>query len=80
MSRKYWYEDRNFPEIKAGNDDIVAHVPLEEQRLRVIKEHNVLVDEVNNLKELLHKEKAKIHNLREDFVALKKLLESSLFD
>lgn len=59
-----WYKDRDFPEVKSGNDDIVAVIQDPLQLERVINSHNkvlselelakvrikVLSDEINRMK------------------------------
>ena len=39
-----WYKDRDFPEVKASNADIVAVIERPKELARVIKEHNELID------------------------------------
>ena len=41
-----WYEDRDFPEIKSSNADIVAVVIDKKDRTRIIEEHNTLVEDL----------------------------------
>lgn len=38
-----WYKDRDFPEIKSSNSDIVAVIEDPNQLKRVLEEHNDLV-------------------------------------
>lgn len=45
----HWYKDRDFPEIKSSNSDIVAVVENPKQLDRIIREHNKLVDYVMSL-------------------------------
>lgn len=42
-----WYEDRDFPEIKASNDDIIAVVPDPDQRKRLVEMHNLILLELD---------------------------------
>lgn len=37
-----WYKDRDFPEVKASNSDIVAVIPSVKQLMRVISEYNTV--------------------------------------
>lgn len=43
-----WYKDRDFPEVKSSNADIVAIIEKPEQLQRVIDEHNDLVESIFN--------------------------------
>lgn len=62
----YWYKDRDFPEVKTSNSDIVAVVENPKQLQRLIDDHNEameklqeyyfenkrLVEELNNLRDM----------------------------
>lgn len=57
-----WYKDRDFPEVKVSNADIVAHIPNPKQLARVIDEYNALISiiyekdrEITRLKEIADK-------------------------
>jgi hypothetical protein len=52
---EYWYEDRSFPEVKSGNDDVVAVISDKSQLRRIIDSHNMLLDAYNEHKEQLRK-------------------------
>ena len=39
-----WYKDRDFPEVKVSNADIVAVIERPEHLARVIADHNETVD------------------------------------
>lgn len=41
---KRYYKDRDFPEIKTSNSDIVAVIERPKELARVINEHNALID------------------------------------
>ena len=41
-----WYKDRDFPEVKSSNSDIIAVIEYPKQLERVISEHNALVDRI----------------------------------
>ncbi len=43
-----YYKDRDFPEVKVSNADIVAVIKNPNQLQRVIEEHNTLVDMVHD--------------------------------
>ncbi|MCX9024614.1 MAG: hypothetical protein OIN85_00795 [Candidatus Methanoperedens sp.] len=43
---RHWYEDRDFPEVKDGNDGVLGYVPNPADRKRLIERHNKLVDYV----------------------------------
>lgn len=43
-----WYKDRDFPEVKASNSDIVAVIENPAQLERVIREYNQLLELVNH--------------------------------
>jgi hypothetical protein len=52
---KKWYKDRDFPEIKNSNSDIIAVITDPKQLERVIQEQNELVDRITFLEsELLN--------------------------
>lgn len=46
-----WYKDRDFPEIKSGNDDVVAVIQDPDQLERVIDSHNELLHSRNRYKD-----------------------------
>ena len=48
-----WYKDRDFPEVKNSNADIVAVILNPNQLDRVIDEQNALVDRVWELEQQL---------------------------
>jgi len=48
-----WYRDRDFPEVKASNSDIIAVIMNPNQLNRVIDEQNALVDRVWELEQQL---------------------------
>lgn len=50
---KKWYKDRDFPEVKISNADILAVIMDQKQLERVIKLQNELMDELWNVKEHL---------------------------
>ena len=50
-----YYKDRNFPEIKVSNSDIVAVIEDPKQLKRVIDEHNELEERVYVLEKALSK-------------------------
>lgn len=41
-----WYKDRDFLEVKSGNDDVVAYIPNSDQLWRIINSHNILISEL----------------------------------
>lgn len=41
-----WYKDRDFPEVKSSNSDIVAVIEDPKQLERVIEEHNDLLGQL----------------------------------
>jgi hypothetical protein len=60
-----WYKDRDFPEVKAGNDDYLATIVTSVDLQRVIDRHNAILDayielwyEVRKLRALVGKEPA----------------------
>lgn len=48
LDLRTWYKDRDFPEIKVSNSDIVAIIENENHLKRVIDEHNALVIELSS--------------------------------
>lgn len=42
-----YYKDRDFPEVKISNAEIVAVIPDLKQLERVIREHNGLLDQID---------------------------------
>lgn len=65
---KPWYKDRDFPEIKTGNDDIVAVVTDVAGRDRLIIEHNALIQKVRALAVENEKFKETLNNLSPSLV------------
>jgi len=64
-----WYKDRDFPEVKASNSDIVAVIERPKELERVIDEHNAALD-------LLRSTLAEVAELkRYKVAALSELLE-----
>lgn len=45
---RQWYKDRDFPEVKASNSDIIAVIERPEQLQRVIDSHNKLLEEISS--------------------------------
>ena len=45
--RNRWYKDRDFPEVKSGNDSIIATVTKPEELLELVLIHNELLDELD---------------------------------
>lgn len=43
-----WYKDRDFPEVKASNADIIAVIENPQQLERVIREYNQLLELANH--------------------------------
>jgi len=41
---RHWYRDRDFPEIKVSNSDILAVVPDPQQLQRLIDHHNGVLE------------------------------------
>jgi hypothetical protein len=41
-----WYKDRDFPEVKVSNADIIAVIENPKQLQRVIDEHNAVLDRI----------------------------------
>lgn len=50
-----WYKDRDFPEVKASNADIIAVIERPNELQRVIDDHNSLVDENISLRYVANK-------------------------
>lgn len=44
-----WYKDRDFPEVKSSNSDIVAVIEDQRQLDRVINDHNALEERIVEL-------------------------------
>lgn len=57
-----WYKDRDFMEIKSGNDDVVAYIPNSDQLWRIINAHNNLISKITQLE----KENAELKKNFED--------------
>jgi len=47
-----WYKDRDFPEIKTSNADILAVVERPKDLQRLIDEHNAVLNELHTLQSL----------------------------
>ena len=50
---KRWYKDRDFPEVKSGNDDVIAVISDLNQLTRIIDSHNLLLEKLLIAKEAL---------------------------
>lgn len=63
-----WYEDRDFPEIKSGNDHIVAVVENRKQRDYLIHTHNAnleaLEEKIKSVKSLEYKAESSDQHLK----------------
>jgi hypothetical protein len=66
-----WYKDRDFPEVKASNDDIVAVIEDPKQLERVIKDQNALVDAFYELHNKLYYAEVKIQELQQELERLR---------
>lgn len=44
-----WYKDRDFSEVKSGNDDVVAVIENPEQLQRILYSHNILLGKYQEL-------------------------------
>jgi hypothetical protein len=60
MNINPWYKDRDFPEVKESNADIVAYIPRTKDLERVIRQYNALIDiidqknrEIRDLKDIV---------------------------
>lgn len=60
-----WYKDRDFPEVKTSNSDIVAVIENPKQLGRVINDYNALRSELAIAKAELAAERDKLAKLRE---------------
>lgn len=59
-----WYKDRDFPEIKSGNDDVVAVVENPAQRARLLDAHNNLLTQIAEYKRLNSEMQAEVTELK----------------
>jgi hypothetical protein len=57
---KYYYKDRDFPEVKTSNADVVAAIENPTELQRVIDDHNMLVDRILDLERIAIKALDKI--------------------
>ena len=62
----YWYKDRDFPEVKESNASIIAVIQNDYQLLRVIMDHNSLVDKILHLEEAVRTAQVKMHTVYRD--------------
>lgn len=77
-----WYKDRDFPEVKTSNSDIVAVILNPKELERVIYEYNKLEDQRDALRssndsaiDHLNRESVKVYQLQEENKTLKEALE-----
>lgn len=64
-----WYKDRDFPEVKVSNADIVAVIENPKQLQRVIDEHNAALERVWELEnELKDKADSIVHLYRKSTI------------
>src|ERR1700676_1787405 len=61
-----YYKDRDFPEVKLSNSDIVAAIPNPKQLQRIIAEQNDLIDQLISKDEEIERLRTEIQALKSD--------------